>query len=202
MISWIQRTFQQHFKVLFLVLLGGLIISFVFTIGAMPSSSVPDAGARQREFFGVNLNNREAQERLFGDAQLSITLQAGYNALDGARLQQYALSRHAALAVADDLGLPAPAERDIAEYVQTLRMFQGESGKFDPKRYEEFRDSLKTNPRITEADIGRVLAADVVHRQVTRLLAGPGYVLPADVAEQLTVTESTWSVDVADIDTS
>lgn len=202
MISWIQRTFQQHFKTLFLILLGGLIISFVFTIGAMPSSSVPDAGSRQREFFGVNLNNRETQERIFGDAQLSVTLQAGYNALDGARLQQYALSRQAALAVADDLGLPAPSDREIVEYVQTLRMFQGESGKFDAKRYEEFRDSLKTNPRITEADISRVLANDVVHRRVVKLLAGPGYVLPADVAEQLTVAESIWSVDIANIDTS
>lgn len=202
MISWIQRTFQQHFKTLFLVLLGGLIISFVFTIGAMPSSSVPDAGSRQRDFFGVNLNNREAQERIFGDAQLSVTLQAGYNALEGARLQQYALSRHAALSVADELGLPDPTDRDIAEYVQTLRMFQGETGKFDVKRYEEFRDSLKTNPRISEADISRVLADDVVYQKVVKLLAGPGYVLPSDVAEQLTVAESTWSVDVATIDTS
>ena len=34
MISWIQRTFQQHFKAVFLVLLVLTIISFVFTIGA------------------------------------------------------------------------------------------------------------------------------------------------------------------------
>lgn len=202
MISWIQRTFEQHFKTLFLVLLGGVIISFVFTIGAMPSSTQGGRHVQKREFFGVNLNSREEAERVFGDAQLSIALQAGYNALEGARLQQYALVRHAGIAIADQLGLAAPDDKAIAAYVQTLRMFQGDDGKFDPKRYQEFRDSLRTNPRMTEADVSRVITSDVIYRQVTELLGGPGYVMPSDVAEQLTATDSTWSIEVANVDTS
>ncbi len=200
MISWIQRNFQQHFKVLFLVLLGGVIIAFVFTIGAMPSSGASGAHRQTRDFFGMNLNAKDDQERIFGDARLSITLQAGYNALDGARLQQYAFNRQAALNLANKIGLPAPTEKSIVEYVQTLRIFQGESGKFDPKAYETFRESLTTNPRITEADVSRVVAEDVIYNQVKALLAGPGYVLPADVTEQLTISESTWSINVTTID--
>jgi len=202
MISWIQRTFQQHFKILFVVLLVGLIIAFVFTIGAMPSSSAPGGQRQQRDFFGIDLNSREAQERLFGDAQLSVNLRAGYNALSGAQLEQYALARQAALALAKDLHLPDPTDREIAEHAQTLRRFHGDQGRFDPKRYEEFRDSLLTNPQLTEADVGRVLADDVIFQKVQALLAGPGYVLDADVAEQLALSESTWTVNVASIDTS
>jgi len=36
MISWIQKYFQHHFRVIFAVLLGVVIIAFVFTIGAAP----------------------------------------------------------------------------------------------------------------------------------------------------------------------
>ena len=36
MISWIQRSFQQHFRIIFGILLAVTIISFIFTIGASP----------------------------------------------------------------------------------------------------------------------------------------------------------------------
>jgi len=50
MISWIQRTFQQHFKTVFAVLLGLIIISFVFTIGAAPGIGRADRATLKREF--------------------------------------------------------------------------------------------------------------------------------------------------------
>ena len=55
MISWIQKYFQQHFKVMFAVLLGVIIISFVFTIGAAPGIGRADRRMIDREFFGYNL---------------------------------------------------------------------------------------------------------------------------------------------------
>ena len=36
MISWIQKYFQHHFRIIFAVLLAVTIISFIFTIGASP----------------------------------------------------------------------------------------------------------------------------------------------------------------------
>src|SRR5687768_8865816 len=54
MISWIQRYFQHHFKVIFAVLLGLIIISFVFTIGAAPGIGQAERQVVDRYFFGYN----------------------------------------------------------------------------------------------------------------------------------------------------
>ena len=199
MISWIQRTFQQHFKSIFFVLLAVTIISFIFTIGAGPGLGRADRTAIKREFFGYNLGSQEDQARLMGDANLSVTLQIGYS-LEGEQVQNYAFQRAASLYLADQLHLPAPTNDEIAAQIKTLRAFAGEDGQFDAKRYATFRDNLKTNPRLTEADIARVLADDVRADKVRRLIAGPGYVLAADVKTQVVQGDTTWTLATATID--
>ena len=200
MISWIQRTFQHHFRTIFAVLLGLLIISFVVTYA--PSSGIgrADHQVQTRPFFGLNLASQEDQSRIAGDAALSVNLQAGYMGLENDQLQQYALQRFAALHMADELHVPAPTADELAGMVKTLRAFAGDDGQFDAKRYATFRDSLKTNPRLTEADVSRVLADDWRATRVEQLLGGPGYVLPADVKSQLVQGDSTWTIGVATAD--
>ena len=200
MISWIQKTFQQHFRTIFLVMLGVIIISFVFSFG--PSSGLGQGGrkALNRTFFDLNLGSPDDQERLTGDANLSVYLQAGYNALQADQLKQYALQRYAALHIASQLNLPAPTDKELGDLVQTLRAFAGQDGKFDPKRYAEFRDSLKTNPRLHESDIIRVLSDDLIYKNVEKLLSGPGYVLPGDVKTQLIRAESQWTLAAVSVD--
>src|SRR4051812_47994104 len=161
MISWIQKTFQQHFRAIFAIMLAVLIISFVFTIGAPGISGRADRKILTRPFFGVNLSSQVDQQKIYGDANLSILLRAGYAALEGAQLQQFALQRQASLAFADKLNVPAPSNDEIAEYVKGLRGFQGPNGQFDPKRYADFRDSLKSNPRLRESDVSRILSDDI-----------------------------------------
>src|ERR1700760_4708192 len=101
MISWIQKTFQQHFRTVFAILLGGLIISFVMTIGAPGIGGRATQKIRTRPFFGINLSAQADSAKMINDARLSVTLKAGYAALDGANLEQYALERQASLAFAD-----------------------------------------------------------------------------------------------------
>jgi len=199
MISWIQKYFQHHFKTIFAVLLAVTIISFIFTIGAAPGIGQADRRVTERRVFGYNLASQEDQSRLFGDASLSAQLQSGYG-LDGAELQNYGLERAAALHIANQLHLPAASKTEIADYIKTLRVFQGEDGQFDAKRYATFRDSLKGNPRITEATATRVLADDVRISKVHKLLAGPGYVQPADVASLLERADTKWTLAVASLD--
>jgi peptidyl-prolyl cis-trans isomerase D len=202
MISWIQRTFQQHFKWLFLALLAVVIVSFVFITNA--SSGFGHTGAKQapaRPFFGVNLESGEDMQELVKDASLSAHLQ-GMQIRSESQLNQYMLQRHAALHLADELNLPPPSNDDLANHIKTLRAFSGQDGKFDAKRYAEFRDNLKTNPQLQESDVTRVLADDVIYQQVTKLLSGPGYVLPADIQNQLNRSESTWTLEAAIVDYS
>ena len=200
MISWIQKNFQQHFKWLFLILLAITIISFIFITNASSGIGQGSHKIAQRSFFDLNLGSPEDQQRLMDDANLSVALQAGYGALQGDQLQQYALQRYAGLHLADELNLPAPTGDEITAHVQSLRAFAGPDGKFDPKVYADFRDSLKTNPRLHQSDVLRVLADDVTYAKVEKLLSGPGYVLPSDVKNQLIRADSLWTVASIDVD--
>lgn len=200
MISWIQKYFQQHFKTIFAVLLAVTIISFVMTIGATPGIGNGERrGVTERPFFGYNLASRDDQTRLFNDARLSAELQSGYP-LDGDDLQNYAFQRAGALDLANKLHLPAASKADIADYIKTLRVFTGNDGQFDTKRYASFRDSLKSNPGMNENTVSRVLGDDVRINRVQKLLAGPGYVQPADVKTTLERADTKWTLSVATVD--
>jgi len=197
MISWIQRYFHKHFKLVFLLILAAMAIPLVVIFS--PSSGAGRAGnmIKERPFFNINLGNEEQASRIGNDAALSAQLKAGYSALQGAQLQQYALQRVAGLAVADQLHLPAPTAAQIAKYVTTLRAFQNESGEFDQKRYTAFGDSLKAGKTIAIADVNRVLRDDTRLEALGKLIGGPGYVLPTDVQQQLIRSDTAWTVQVA-----
>lgn len=199
MISWIQRYFQHHFRAIFAVLLVLLIVSFVFTIGAAPGIGRGDARTVEREVFGYNLASQDDQARLFGDAGLSAQLQAGFQP-EPAELQNYAFQRAASLQIADRMHIPPATKEEIAEFIKTLRVFTGQDGQFDAQRYATFRDSLKKNTGTSEANVSRVLSDDVRARKVEKLLAGPGYVLAADVKNQVEQADASWTLGVATVD--
>ena len=200
MISWIQRNFQQHFRAVFGVLLAVTIISFIMVINAGPGLGRAGPKVAKRIFFNVDLEQAGMASRIFGDASLSAQLQGDVSNLDGNQLQSYGFQRVAALALADQLKLPAPTEQEVAAYIKTLRAFAGSDGSFDPSLYAAFRDSLRTNNRVSETDVARVLNDDLRIAHVRALLAGPGYVLPDEVRDQLVRARSTWTIAVATLD--
>jgi peptidyl-prolyl cis-trans isomerase D len=200
MISWIQKTFQQHFRIIFLVLLVLVIISFVFTIGASPGLGNAGNKALNRPFFGLNLGSKEDNARVFRDASISVNLQVGYMALDESQMQNYGLQRHAALHLANELRVPGPSGVEMTDFVKTLRAFAGPDGKFDATRYAQFRDSLKLDTALTEADVARVLSDDFRYDKVQKLLSGPGYVMATDVQQQLARADTSWTVSIASAD--
>ena len=65
MISWIQRNLLQHFKLIFGVLLGLIIVSFVFVTNASSGFGNTDRQVVTREFFGHNLGSEIGQARVF-----------------------------------------------------------------------------------------------------------------------------------------
>jgi len=200
MISWIQRTFAKHTKLVFLFLLIVIAIPFVFTIGAAPGIGNSGNKLLSRPFFGINLDNPEQARRIYIDASLSAELKAGYNALQGAQAQEYAFQRIAGLALADELHLPQASPDQVAKYVTTLRAFQDEQGQFDQKRYTGFADSLKTGAQVTVADVNRVLRDDTRLEDLSKIVGGPGYVMEGDIKQQLIRADSTWSIQVASLD--
>ena len=202
MISWIQRYFQKHFRLVFAVILIAVALPMVFIYSASGGTGGGTGASKllERPFFGYNLGNSDQTRRIFSDGTWSIRLKAGYDALQGDQIQQYSLQRIAGLALADELHLPVPSADQVAKAVATLRAFQNEQGQFDQARYTQFADSLKTRNDLTGADINRILRDDVRLEALAKLVGGPGYVLPHDVKQQLILSDSSWTVQVATLD--
>jgi peptidyl-prolyl cis-trans isomerase D len=200
MISWIQKNFQHHFRIVFGVVLVVTIISFIFTIGAAPGIGRAGTKTYSQLFFGHDLSKQGTSDSLFGDAALSIQLQVGNLGGESSQVQEYGLQRTASLALADQLKLPPPTRAELENHIRGLQAFAGPDGQFDASHYASFRDSLKANPRLSEADIARVLSDDVRIAQLRRLVGGPGYVLSGEVKEQLIRTDSSWTIAVATTD--
>ena len=201
MISWIQRYFQKHFRLVFLMILIAVAVPMVFIYSASGASDHRGAGKLlEKPFFGHNLGNAEETRRIFSDATWSVRLKAGYDAFQSDQLQQYALQRVAGLSLADELSLPQPSPEQIAKAVLTLRLFQNEQGQFDQTRYTQFGDSLKTRTDFNAADVTRIIRDDLRLESLGKLVGGPGYVLPHDIKQQLILADSTWTAQVATLD--
>ena len=199
MISWIQRTFQRHFRVIFGILLAVTIISFIFTIGSTPGIGRADRREVIRDYFGHNLASRDEVQRMVGDARLSAYLQYGPN-IGADQLQSYAFQRAAALHFADEEHIPEASEGDVTDYIKGLRVFAGAGGQFDVSRYEAFRKGLKSGGDLSEADIARVIKEDARTLKIQQLLAGPGYVLPGDVRSVIVKADTVWTISTATVD--
>lgn len=201
MISWIQKYFQKHFRLVFFIVLIAVGLPMVVIYSQSSGIGHGEGKVRQQTFFHVNLASQEQARRVFAEGEISAFLRAGYPALQGAQLQQYALQRVAAIALADELHLPVPTPEQVAKYVQTLRAFQNQEGRFDQSAYTRFADSLKSQgSTLSAADVNRVLRDDTRLEGLVKLVGGPGYVLPTDVKRQLGRMDATWTVQIASLD--
>jgi peptidyl-prolyl cis-trans isomerase D len=200
MISWIQRSFQHHFRAIFFVLLAVTIVSFIVTIGATPGVGRADRQVVVHDFFGYNLGSQSDVQRMIGDARISADLESGYSGLTEDQIRDYAYRRVAALYLADTLHLPPASSSDLVGFIQGLPAFAGPNGQFDPARYASFRDSVRLGGGVSEGDITRVMLDDMRMDRVQRILDGPGYVLPGDVKDELDRSDTRWTLGVVAVD--
>ena len=141
MISWIQRTFQHHFRLIFALLLIGMVVPFIFTIGSTPGIGRPDHKVETRDFFGHNLASQAENQQIHSDGTLSAELQFGQSA-SPEQIEFYSYQRVTALHLADQMHIPYASDADLPDFIKNLRVFAGEDGKFDAVRYENFRKNL------------------------------------------------------------
>lgn len=200
MISWVQRNFQQHFRIIFAIVLVGTIVSFVATIGATSSISWGNRRTVERQFFGRNLGSAEDMNQIIHDAALSAQFMYGYSNMNDDQLKAYAFRRVAALHLADELHVPQPTPEQLTSTIEGLRLFSGQDGRFDVNRYNQFRASLSGDSGSAGAAIVRVLTEDVRASQVGQVLSGPGYVLPEDIKRSLTAGDTAWKLAIASVD--
>ncbi len=201
MISWIQKYFQKHFFLVFLIVLIAIALP---TVAIYSQSFCIGRNGRQvlkKPFFGYNLAKAEDVSRIMRDGSISAQLKGAF-LVSSEQIQQYALARIAGLSLADKLHLPQPDAKEVSVYVANLPVFKNTEGKFDQTAYSRFADSLKNNPEFTTADASRVLQSDTYLNTLGKITGGPGYVQPSDITTQLICTDSTWTINVATLDFS
>jgi peptidyl-prolyl cis-trans isomerase D len=199
MISWIQRSFQHHFRLIFALLLIGMVVPFIFTIGSTPGIGGADHKTLTRNFFGYDLASREVSQRILEDGRVSAELQFGPGA-SAEQVESYSYHRIAALHLADEMRIPAADPSELTDFIKHLRIFAGSDGAFDVARYDQFRSNIKLSGAVSEADIARVLSDDVRVQKIEPLLAGPGFVLPSDVISVITKFDTSWTISTASVD--
>ena len=191
MISWIQKYFQHHFRVIFAVLLAVTIVSFIFTIGASPGIGRAERKVSNRPFFGHNLAAEKDLVLVDRDAQLSNYLH---------QENSNPILRLGALAVADQLHIPGPTDNEFKDFLKTLPVFIGQDGQFDAATYTRFQTEVRKSNQYPEGVVRRVIEDDFRVGRVVELLGGPGYVQPHEVRSLLERLDSTWTVGIATVD--
>ncbi|MDR0352320.1 MAG: peptidylprolyl isomerase [Opitutaceae bacterium] len=207
MISWIQNTFQKHFRVIFAVLLIVIIISFVFVTNASSGLGRADRHMATKPFFDLNLASPADAAKLELDNRLSISFndrrarELSELIMRGLPQEYLSLFRYTELYLANQLRLPNPTDAEIRDLIQSMPAFMDNERKFDHAAYDQFRQNLASGSlNFTGADFNRVISDDIRIERLHTLLSGPGYVLPADVKLFLEENDTIWTIDLASID--
>lgn len=183
MISWIQHHLIRHGRWIFLTLLAIIIVAFVFTIGNTPGCTTDRSGYEAQLFYGVDLNSPLESEAIAEKVQLSAFLN-GQQIRSDQQFQSQVMSRIALLHLADEIGVPTPAQDTLADYITTKAAFRGADGEFSPNAYTSFVDRMESNPRTPQGRVMEVLEEDYRINQIGSVLSGPGYILPSEALIQ------------------
>jgi peptidyl-prolyl cis-trans isomerase D len=189
MISWIQKYFQHHFKLVFLLVLLAMAIPLVLVYNQSSGLGRAQNQFASRTFFGHNLASDSEMAPIARETQLSSMLR---------QENTNPLARLAALNIADQLHLPGPTASELKDFLKTMPAFANEKGEFDANTYNRFQaDIHKSNQ---DALVRRVIEDDFRINRVAVLLGGPGFVQPQEVKKQLQLAETTWTIGVATVD--
>lgn len=200
MISWLQNNLQKHFRFLFIILLGGVIVAFVFTIGAAPSIGDGRDRVSKLSYFEYELNTEAQRQEFFNGAFYSALLQFGSAQINQDQLNQYAFNRAAALHLASLHDIPGPTVEQLTEHIQGLGMFLGPDGQFSHEAYTSFRDETRVTGRISEGALSQIMADDFRVNRVYEALSSPGFVLESEVIDDLIADQTQWTLNVATFD--
>ena len=201
MITALQNFFLKHNKWLFGSLLVVIIVTFVLTIG--PQSFFGGNSSRQREsleYYGYDLSSQADQRALAHAAEVSAILHPELR-LNRRQMMDYAYLRLTALGLANQLGIPAPKEKELQEYVESISIFQDrETGEFSPESYNRILNALQNNARFDRRTMGRVLREDYRIREVREALSGPDYTLPFAIKQDYLARETEYDLVLARMD--
>ena len=197
MIAWIQNVLERKGRILFILLLAVVIVSFVFVIGETPGCVGTEPGAQARDYYGYNLNSPTETNELVEEVILSAILSTGRFPQSERQVEEGFLTRAALLDQADRLGIPPPDDAALRNYLATLPFFRGEDGAFDPSRLRQFLDSTGLETRFGEGALDRTLQSDFRIGKVLDVVEQPGLTLPPAVEREARLRQARYDLVVA-----
>jgi peptidyl-prolyl cis-trans isomerase D len=198
MISWIQHHLIRHGRWIFLSLLALIIVAFVFTIGNTPGCTTDRSGYQENLFYGIDLNAPREREVIIEKVRLSAFLN-GQQIRSDEQFQNQLTSRIALLYLADEIGVPAPNQETLADYITTKSAFRGPDGEFSADAYTRFVDNIESNPRAQQGLVLIVLEEDYRINQLGSVLSGPGYLLPSEALAQTQRNRTEFTLATAEL---
>lgn len=198
MISWIQHHLIRHGRWIFLSLLALIIVAFVFTIGNTPGCTTDRSGYEPNLFYGIDLNSPREREAVIEKVRLSAFLD-GQQIRSDQEFQSMLSGRIARLHLADEIGVPAPDQPTLAEYIQTKNAFRGPDGQFSVDEYARFVDQIESNPRTPQGLVLEVLMENYRIEQIGTAFSGPGYLLPSEVLAQAQSNRTEYALETAQL---
>jgi len=200
MISWIQNTLERKGRIIFILLLAAVIVSFVFVIGETPGCVSGEVGAQSRDYYGYNLNSEAETRPLVHEVIVSSIVNRGQRPQDPQMLEQEFLSRAALLYLANQAKIPEPSQEAFVRYLSGIPFFQDQEGNFDPSRVTSFLDLTQLSRQFDEATINRTLNNDYRIQQLMESIAPPGFTVPFEVEVQARRSIATYSLSLAYLD--
>ena len=194
MISWIQNHLIRHGRWIFLSLLALIIVSFVFTIGNTPGCTTDRSGYQEQLYYGIDMNSPRERDALLEKVRLSAFLN-GQQRLNNQQVE----NRVALLHLADKIGVPAPDQETLADFITTKAAFRGEDGEFSADSYTAFVDQIESNPQTPQGMVLVVLEEDYRINQIGSVLAGPGYLLPSEALAQAQRNRTKYTLATAEL---
>ncbi len=198
MISWIQHHLIRHGRWIFLTLLALIIVAFVFTIGNTPGCTTDQSGYQENLFYGIDLNSPRERDVIIEKVQLSAYLN-GQQIRSDEQFQTQLTSRIALIHLADEIGVPAPDQATLADYITTKNAFRGPDGEFSADAYTSFVDTIESNPRTPQGLVLVVLEEDYRMNQIGSVLSGPGYLLPSEALAQTQRSRTEFTLNTAEL---
>jgi len=199
MFTWLQSIFQKYGKWMFLLLLAPVIVAFVFTITPARSGLSKADALRKIDYFGYNLASDRDLRTIFLGAEISAWIQSGRRPYSQEMLEDFAFNRTAYLAMAENLSVPGPNEKQLRDYLTTKRAFIDEDGKFNEQLYFIFKNAIQADSRISQERVAQTMNEDYRIEKVQQAMIGPGYVQSFEVKKQIELLNTLWSVNVASL---
>jgi hypothetical protein len=200
MIHWLQNTLEKHLKWLFIFLLAVIIVSFVFTIGAVRGIGEPHESVDGQHFYGYDLNNRDVILHLQKGAALSQELGLAPMLFGMRELEGLILSRAAFLKMADDMGIPNPDEDALRAFIQMdVPAFQNDKQQFDREAYKKFTDEASQNPDLGQSLVAQLLREEFRVQKVKKMLQ----ISPSSSYEgiyQWNLSHTEWDLELVEVD--